>query len=833
MFVYLPQITLKTMKKFYFTLLAILALGFQSSVAAEKIGLTFNRAGTDAASVTISVVDKNGAPIEGASATIESSHEFKPNGGNAINESIICPNINANTSPTIELTVSISGLPEEFTFNTIGLDVHALNGGSNYQENSDGVTRQWNINIEQGASADALTQFGSLDDIDIAAGVGQSGSVHKVWPIESESAVKPGNTIVVKLTITKGTTNGGCFFGLSAIEFTTADDSSEPDPEPEPEPEPTPEPDDSEGKVYYIQWKNTGTNYITEGADGYMTVEGNDVTKAQFWMFIPTDKENCFYIKNTATGNYIGSCNKTPSSASRITTTSTPTEYYVAKTAATSGEIAGCYYFSSTDCASYDKENAGPRALNKDGASNYVITWQAGTSRVGSYWKLVETEDLYEIRPFDASAAIGSIGTSYNIEGANGKNVTLGEATLSMNDADIFDNNQEWYFVGTNNSTGWTIASAAMPATVIGIADGKVTAAEGLDTRWKVQVSKERDGYFFFTSGTDTLKIDGESLFRFNRLRSLYARNKQIYNNPCGHAGNNYFTEFTLGGEDVLGNIIYKSTTKPSTWHIVYAHDKGEVAIGKSFEISATLKSNAAADLTANCYFDWNGDGIFETTEPLTISGNKCSATTRVPEWAAEKQSRMRVRINSNGLDLAEDDVVGFVYDFHIRASKAQSTRTVTLGVNDKTRGTATLSTVAESYEYGTELTAAATTIGNATFVCWREEGVIVSTDASYTFTVDRNVSLKAYFSPNTDESSLGIAATPTNEDITIEQNENSIVAHSSAEVLSIAIYTPDATLALKSKGNTASTSNLKEGVYIVIVNTLKGYKNCKLYISK
>lgn len=816
------------MKKLYFTLLAILAIGVQSSMAANKIGLTFNRTGTDAASVAISVVDENGNPIDGASATLESSHEFKPS-ANAIDESIVCPNANANTGPTIELTVSISGLPEGFTFGTIGLDIHALNGGSNYQENSDGVTRRWNVNVEQGATADALTQFGSLDDIDIAAGVGQSGNVHKIWPVESETTVEAGGTVVVKLTITKGSTNGGCFFGLSAIEL-GADGES---PEPEPEPEPTPEPDDSEGKVYYIQWKNTGTNYITEGADGYMTVESNDVTKAQFWMFIPTENENCYYIKNTATGNYIGSCNKTPSSASRITTTSTPTEYYVAKTSATSGDIAGCYYFSSTDCASYDKESAGPRALNKDGASSYVITWQAGTSRVGSYWKLVETEDLYEIRPFDASSAIGSIGTSYNIEGIGGKNVTLGEATLSMNDADMFDTNQEWYFVGTNNSTGWTIASAAKPATVIGISEGAITAAENLDTRWKVQASKEHDGYFFFTSGSDTLDIDGESLFRFNRLRSLYARNKQIYNNPCGRAGSNFITEFTLGGEDVLGNIIYKSSTKPSTWHVVYAHDKGEVAIGKSFEVSATLKSNAADDLTANCYFDWNGDGIFETTEPLTISGNKCGATVKVPEWAAEKQSRMRVRINNNGLDLAEDDVVGFVYDFHIRAAEAQSSRTVTLAVNDKNRGTATLSTVADSYEYGTELTATATTIGNATFVCWREEGVIVSADANYTFTVNRNVSLKAYFSPNTDESSLGVSQIETSESITVEQKENNIVAHSTAEVLSMAIYTPDATLALKSKGNTASTSNLKEGVYIVIVNTVKGYKNCKLYISK
>ncbi len=819
------------MKKLYFTLLAILGIGIQSSAAANKIGLTFSRTGTDAGSVTINVTDAEGAPIEGAKATIVSSHEFKPNGGNAINETILCPNVNGNTDPTIELTVSISGVPTGFTFNSIGLDIHALNGGSNYQENSDGVTRRWNVAIEQGASAEALSEFGLLDDIDIAAGVGESGNVHKVWTVESDAAVEAGTTIVVKMTITKGSANAGCFFGLSSIELST--NSATPDPEPEPEPEPTPEPDDSEGKIYYIQWKNTGTNYITENADGYMTVEAADVTKAQFWMFIPTDKENCFYIKNTATGNYIGSCNKTPSSASRITTTDTPTEYYVAKTSATSGEIAGCHYFSSTDCASYDKENAGPRALNKDGASTYVITWQAGTSRVGSYWKLVETEDLYEIRPFDASTTIGSIGTSYNIEGMSGKNITLAEGTPAMSSADQFDNNQEWYFVGTNNSSGWQIASAAKPATVVGIIKGAVTAAEGIDTRWKVQASKENEGYFFFTSGDDTLSIDGESLFRFNRLRSLYARNNQIYNNPCGRTGANYLTQLNVTGEDTPDNLVYKTSAKPSTWHLLYSGDKAAVAIGKNFEVSATLKNNAAASLTANCYFDWNCDGIFETTEAMSIGGKELTATIGVPEWAAQKQSRMRVRINSNGLDLAEDDVEGFVYDFTISAVEAQDERTASVSVNDKKRGTATLSTVADSYARGTELTATAEAIGNAKFICWRQEGVIVSTDAEYTFTLDHNVALKAYFSPNTDETSLGVSTPLTSETVSVEQVGHSIVATSSATIEQIALYTPDAALVAKSKGNTIAIDNTREGIYIVNITTDKGYKNCKIYIKK
>ena len=48
------------MKKIYLILLAILTLGLQQTKADGGIGLTFNRTGTDAASVTINVVDKNG-----------------------------------------------------------------------------------------------------------------------------------------------------------------------------------------------------------------------------------------------------------------------------------------------------------------------------------------------------------------------------------------------------------------------------------------------------------------------------------------------------------------------------------------------------------------------------------------------------------------------------------------------------------------------------------------------------------------------------------------------------------------------------------------------------
>lgn len=809
------------MKKLYLTILSLFMLAAVPASAQSSISLKFSRTGTDAQSVTVNVTDENGDAIQGATATLASSHSFKAT-SNAVTGSIICPNANANTSPTIELTFTINGIPNGFTFDNAGLDIHALNGGSNYQENNDGVTRQWSVNTTVNSST-----FGSLNDIDVAAGVGTSGNVHKVWDINGATTTCNGS-VTIKLTITKGTTNAGCFFGLSEVLLTTAGTT------PAPEPTPEPEPDNSDGKIYYISWKTTGTNYITEEADNRMTVQSNDVTKAQFWKLIPTDKENCFYIKNTATGRYIGSCNLTPSSDSKIHTSAEPVEYYVGKTTATSGETANCYWFSSTDCDSYSNENAGPRALNKDGASNYVITWQAGTSRVGSYWTLIETDDLYEVRPFEASEAIGQIGASYNIETANGKNLTIANGKVTLVAPNYFDENQEWYFVGTGNSTGWQIASASEPAVVIGITDGNITASEGATTRWKVKKG-DINGYFYFTSGNSTLKIEGDSLFRFSRLRSAYSRNLKIYNNPCGATGNIYAKKIEIHGEGAVDNIVYENSNKPGTWHIMYAMDKGAVAKGDKFDIDVTLSGSTTNSLTATAHFDWNSDGVFETAVPLTLSGTGGNAEVTVPEWANETQTRMRLRINSNGLDLAEDEVYGFIYDFHIKVVEAQENRTAAVSVNSWERGEAVLSETAGSYAYGTTLTAKATAYGNAQFVCWREEGVVVSTEAEHTFTVDRNVKLVAYFTPNTDENSYptGIAEATVDRDIRIEIQDGIIVAQGTDNVVAMQLYTIDAATVAKDNGNTLDITGIKEGVYIVRVTTANGYKNVKVYLNK
>lgn len=207
----------------WFPLLVLLPLLFLQTVTAwaeDDITLKFHRTGTTASSVSVSVVDAADNPISGVSASMTASHEMKAT-QNAITSAILCPNVNGSTSPTIVLTFQITGLPEGFTFNAAGLDIHALNAGANYQSNADNKARQFNVAVSQGTDPDHLQPFAALANIDIAAGVGTDGAVHKVWQAVAAAEAEAGTSLTVRLTITKGAENLGCFFGLSSLTLGT------------------------------------------------------------------------------------------------------------------------------------------------------------------------------------------------------------------------------------------------------------------------------------------------------------------------------------------------------------------------------------------------------------------------------------------------------------------------------------------------------------------------------------------------------------------------------------------------------------------------------------
>lgn len=813
----------KTFRKICLSGLMGLA-GMMPTLAADGVGLTFSRTGTTASDVVVNVVDGEGQPIAGATAAVSSNQAFKAT-GNAVTAEILCPNVNANTSPNIVLTFEVSGLPAEWKFNTVGLDIHALNSGGNYQENGDGVVRQWNVDVAQGFTVDALQPFANYSDIDIAAGVGSTGAVHKVWNTTSTSVVAAGNTLVVQLTITKGTTNNGCFFGLSGIMLTEEGNDT-----PQPEPTPEPNPGEADSQCYTIKWKNNTESYIAEEADGSLVIKDYDVAQRIFWEFIPTGKDNCYYIRNTATGRYFSSCNLTPSSASKIKTGTAPVEYYVGTTDATSAEIKGCHWFSSTDCADYDDESAGPRALNKDGASSSIITWQAGTSRTGSYWTLIPTEDLYEVRPFTASEELGAPQFRYAVISANEPSQSLHMAEdgkLSWQPKQDTDE-QAWYFVGEGNSAGgYLIANAK---------SHRIIAIEGEDTtRWNVLAANTDILAYYFRphakvkeDGT-ALVVEGDSLVQFKELRSVFARNNQVYELPCGTLGSRYVARASIDGENVVrpmayplpkqsgSNVVAGTATAPTSWYTLYTSDKAALACGQAFDFVVQLNAAPLVGQEAFVYADWNRDGIFETMEQLAIK-TKMTATLTVPEDAVLGKTRLRVRLTNNGLTDAEDEVTGQILDLVVEVVQSlPETVEVKVETNDPARGI-----VAVSSE-DANTTVSATALGNASFVCWREGNKMVSVKSEYTFQPSHSTTLTAYFSPNTDETEVGIGGMPVAENnllVEVVAGHRQIAVNTSAKVLRLLVFTADGTLVARSDSSAVNVAHLPAGAYIVKVVT-------------
>mgnify|MGYP002511830639 CR=1 FL=1 len=504
----------------------------------------------------------------------------------------------------------------------------------------------------------------------------------------------------------------------------------------------TPKDEVTKAGIYTIEWKTGTGSYITEEADGSMVISNYDETKRMFWEFVPTEKNNCFYLRNTATGRYIQSCNLEPSSASRVNTGKEPVEYYVAKNTTAGAATFGQYWFSSTDCANYDKTASSPRALNKDGASNFIITWTAANGNIGSFWTLHETEDLYDLRPF-------MVGESYRylLQNDELKALQLADDNTLSWEKRTEDLSQTWYFKGeSNRAGGYQIINAK---TGKALNDGTAyvvvqdLTAESAVYQFRPFATKD--------DASTVLTIDGKSALTFRAVRSAFSRNAQIYQMPCGALAGLYISELSLTGEAAYKPLVFPITTAagkesatPAEWFTLYVRDKAEVQPGKSLTLDITMNQTPAAGYEAFAYFDWNRDGVFEAVTTLDMA-RTMSATIPVPADAKEGKTRMRIRITDNGLTDAEDEAVGQIFDAILTVIPANKGLSFSVTTSDLTRGTV-------SYELnGDEMTIKAEPLGNATFIAWREGNRLFTTTATHTFTLDRSIHLTAYFTPNTD----------------------------------------------------------------------------------
>ena len=148
--------------------------------------------------------------------------------------------------------------------------------------------------------------------------------------------------------------------------------------------------------------------------------------------------------------------------------------------------------------------------------------------------------------------------------------------------------------------------------------------------------------------------------------RSEYCKRLGIYVLPCGDKGAAYLKSLSITGEkgNVTNALNYTASAQPGNYYNMVRTDSAEVIKGKTFNLKYEAEG-MTSDYTVTAYFDWDKDGVFESKHEF-LNNKSGSAEITVPAEAAEGKSRMRIRVNDNGLDDADDDVNGATYDFQI-----------------------------------------------------------------------------------------------------------------------------------------------------------------------
>ena len=148
--------------------------------------------------------------------------------------------------------------------------------------------------------------------------------------------------------------------------------------------------------------------------------------------------------------------------------------------------------------------------------------------------------------------------------------------------------------------------------------------------------------------------------------RSEYSKRLGIYILPCGNKGEAYLKSLSITGENgnVTNALNYTASAQPNNYYNMVRTDSAEVIKGKTFNLKYEAEG-MTSDYTVTAYFDWDKDGVFESKQEF-LNNKSGSAEITVPAEAADGKSRMRIRVNDNGLDDADDDVNGATYDFQI-----------------------------------------------------------------------------------------------------------------------------------------------------------------------
>lgn len=153
--------------------------------------------------------------------------------------------------------------------------------------------------------------------------------------------------------------------------------------------------EDGETDVYTISLNPSKSNiapevvYIEDDGSGLMTATSYSKADKYHWYLEPTENDDCYYIKNVATGNYMQS---SKNMSTQLQMGKEPVEFKIAKDQLEGSGTTGYYYLCSTD-QTVDNTTDGTLGLNYEKSGNKVIGYYIKSGRGNSYWEVKKLEE--------------------------------------------------------------------------------------------------------------------------------------------------------------------------------------------------------------------------------------------------------------------------------------------------------------------------------------------------------------------------------------------------------------------------------------------------------
>ena len=184
-----------------------LLMALVCGVAWAQTSFTFTRGENKAATVT--------AP-EGLTATMDANVDWLTGGAMGSNTGILCPNKNtkdATVESPITFTLTVSGLTPGQEFAAASFTHKAVNSDGDFQGANNETIRHCNLTLTAGGE-----QVAALTNQNIWVPEG-SANYDKVITFEEAFTADAEGNLTLTLTIVKGESNEGCFYGLTKIEL--------------------------------------------------------------------------------------------------------------------------------------------------------------------------------------------------------------------------------------------------------------------------------------------------------------------------------------------------------------------------------------------------------------------------------------------------------------------------------------------------------------------------------------------------------------------------------------------------------------------------------------